>query len=96
VATEPLGVTIGTEVTVDGTDSVVVPPDGVRTWETTVDGATETVVVPPFEVTTVAEETETSDDGVAMTDEAETGTEKVEPDGVVMTWVTYGELKAGV
>jgi hypothetical protein len=52
--------------------------------------------VPPFEVTTVAEVTEDSVDGVLTMDEAETGTVKVEPLGVVTTWVTYGELNPGV
>jgi hypothetical protein len=51
VATEPLGVTIGTWVTVDGMVSVVVPPLTVRTCETTGDEATETVSVNPLELT---------------------------------------------
>jgi hypothetical protein len=82
VATDPDGVTIGTEVSVAGMVVVVVPPDGVRTEETTTDSATETVLVPPFEVITVAEVTWDSDDGTLMTDEAETGTVTIEPDGV--------------
>jgi hypothetical protein len=83
VATDPLGVTIGTEVSVAGTVVVVVPPDGVRTDETRTDEATGRVVVPPFEVTTVAVVTPDSTGGVATTDEAETGTETTEPPEVV-------------
>jgi hypothetical protein len=96
VATDPDGVTIGTEVSVAGMEVVVVPPDGVRTDETTTDEATGTVVVPPFEVSTVAEVTDDSASGVLTTDEAETGTVTVAPLGVVTTWVTYGELNPGV
>jgi hypothetical protein len=40
VATDPLGVMTGIEVSLDGMVVVVVPPDGVRTWETTGDEAT--------------------------------------------------------
>jgi hypothetical protein len=43
VATDPLGVTIGTEVSVAGTVVVVVPPDGVRTLEMTGEVATGTL-----------------------------------------------------
>jgi len=74
---------------------VVVPPDGVKTDETTTDEASETVVVPPFEVMTVAV-VAVSADGVETNDEAETGTETVEPDGVVTTSVTYGAEVPGV
>jgi len=75
---------------------VVVPPDGVKTDETRTDEATGTYEYPPFEVTTVAEVTSDSDDGVETNDEAETGTETVDPDGVVTTWVTYGDEKPAV
>jgi len=75
---------------------VVVPPDGVKTDETTVDEATETVSVPPFEVMTVAEVTADSADGVLTKVEAETGTVTVDPPVVVTTSVTYGDEKAGV
>jgi len=81
VAVEPYGVTISTVVSVAGMVVVVVPPDGVKTDETTTDEASETVVVPPFEVMTVAYEA-VSADGVETNDEAETGTEMVEPDSV--------------
>jgi hypothetical protein len=96
VAVEPLGVTTGMEVTEAGTVTVVVPPDGVRTCETTVDGATATEMEPPLEVSTVAELTETSDDGVETNDEAITGIEAYSPLAVLTCWVAYGELKAGV
>jgi hypothetical protein len=43
VAVEPPEVTTVTVVSVIGTEVVVVPPDGVRTWETTGDEATGTV-----------------------------------------------------
>jgi hypothetical protein len=92
----PPEVTTGMEVSVDGTVMVVVPPLAVRTCEMTGDEATETVWVPPYEVTTVAELTETSDDGVETNDEAETGREMVAPCGVVRTSVTYGDETPGV
>jgi hypothetical protein len=40
VATDPLEVTTWIEVSLAGTEVVVVPPAGVRTWETTGDEAT--------------------------------------------------------
>jgi hypothetical protein len=61
---------------------VVVPPVEVKTDETRTGEATETWVVPPFEVTTVAEVTDDSDDGVETNGEAVTGTETIDPDGV--------------
>jgi hypothetical protein len=96
VATDPDGVTIGTEVSVAGTVVVVVPPDGVKTDETTTDEASETVTVPPFEVMTVADETDDSADGVETNDEAETGTETVDPPVVVTCSVAYGAENPGV
>jgi hypothetical protein len=96
VATDPDGVTIGTEVSVAGIVVVVVPPPGVRTDEMVGDGATGMVLMPPLEVTTVAEVTDTSADGVLTKDEAETGTVTVAPPEVLTTWVTYGELNPGV
>jgi hypothetical protein len=90
-------VTTGTEVSVAGTQVVVVPPDGVRTDETRVEVATGTVVVPPLEVTTVAELTDETEDGVdEITDETGTGTLVVDPPEVVTTWVTYGDENPGV
>jgi hypothetical protein len=43
VPVEPPGVTMVTEVSETGTGPVVVPPYGVRMWETTGDEATGTV-----------------------------------------------------
>jgi hypothetical protein len=40
VATDPDGVTIWTEESESGMEVVVVPPDGVKTLETTADSAT--------------------------------------------------------
>jgi hypothetical protein len=79
-------VTTGTEVSVAGTHVVVVLPDGVRTDETRVEVATGTVVTPPFEVRTVAELTDETEDGVdEITDETGTGTLVVAPLEVVTT-----------
>jgi hypothetical protein len=94
VAVDPLGVTIGTEVSVAGTETVVVPPETVRTLETELDGATETEVVDPCESTTETELTDSMDE--LMNDETETGTVTTEPLSVVMTSVTYGVLDPGV
>jgi hypothetical protein len=74
------------EVSVAGTQVVVVPPCGVGTDETRLDVATGTLTVPPFEVTTLAELTEETEDGVdEITDETGTGTVVVEPLEVVIT-----------
>jgi hypothetical protein len=51
VAVEPDGVTMVRVESLAGTLVVVVPPDGVRTWETVTDEATGRVAVPPLEVT---------------------------------------------
>jgi hypothetical protein len=70
----PFGVTISTELTQYGTVSVVVPPDGVKTDETTVDGAIAMVSVDPDGVTTVTElGVETTLDGMLY--ESGAGTE---------------------
>jgi hypothetical protein len=75
--------------------SVVVPPDGVKTDETTYDEATETEVDPPFEVSTVTELTVETDEALTN-DEAETGIVAVDPPSVVMVSVKYGVDVAGV
>jgi len=95
VATEPDGVTIGTEVSVAGTVMVVVPPFEVKTDETTYDEATETVSVDPFEVSTTTDETGEIDEA-EMNDETATGTETVDPETVVTDSVAYGVDEAGV
>jgi hypothetical protein len=47
----PYEVTTVTELSEVGTAVVVVPPDGVRMWETVVDEAIGRVAVPPLGVT---------------------------------------------
>jgi hypothetical protein len=77
VAVEPDGVTTSTVVSESGTEVVVVPPAGVRTWETTGDEATGTVYDWPYELTAVTVLTGVTDGDETKADPA-TGT--VEPD----------------